>query len=183
MINPLLSIARGIFKIRGATDFTLIGNVEDALKVVPSQSKKVRYVDMNVASGGVARASTITSGAAATTVFSYSGSGLMFGFILNLESSSSNSDNWLILLQIDGDDVFTSAGLNSTDLISTTVYDLASAGTREPDTLGLEFNGTSLHFIPHLAIPYSSSVVIKVQKTTGGNKKFNAGLINLSKET
>lgn len=196
--NPVNADSNGNLNtaIYGGTDNTKVGNVTDRLKVDASissisggltltTSKKLRYDDMNVSNGGVARGTTIISGAAATTVYSYTGSGAFTGFLINLESSSSASDNWKINLIVDGEEIFNSTGMNSQDLISTSVYDFNSAGSREPAVLGIEMVDSVVTFSvsPNFPMAYASSVVIKIQKTVGGNKKFNAGLAMLTKET
>lgn len=159
----------------------VIGSYSDG-DDLSSVSKKLRYDDMNVGTGGVARGTTIITGAAATTVYSYSGSGVLTGFIINLASANNTGDNWQINLVVDGDEVFNSTGLNSTDIVG--VYNYNTAGNREPSSLGLEINDTVISFqSPLYPIRYSSSVVIQVKKTTGGNKAFNAGLVLLTKET
>jgi hypothetical protein len=153
--------------------------------IILSTSKKLRYDDMNAGMGGVARGTTITTGAAATTVYSYTGSGVLSGFLINLESASSSSDNWQINLLVDGEEIFNSVGIRSNDLISSSVYDYGSAGAREPFALGLEMSGSAIYFStsPNFPVRYETSVAIKVKKLTGGNKMFNAGLVILTKET
>ena len=161
----------------------LISSISGGL--VLSTSKKLRYDDMNAGTGGVARGTNIVNAAAATTVYSYSGSGSIIGFFINLEGSSSSSHVWQINLLVDGDEIFNSTGIVTPDLIAQAVYDLNTAGSREPSQLGLEMVGTGITFStsPVFPIKYDSSVTIKVQKVSGGDRAFNAGLVVLTKET
>lgn len=96
-------------KIIGATTSTAIGNTGDRLKVdatlssslPPTVTSKIRYMNMNKTTGGVDRA-TVVSNTAWTTVFSYSGNGLVHGWNLNLETPS----EWLIRFVVDGGNIF-----------------------------------------------------------------------------
>lgn len=168
-------------------DGTVIGNVGDRLKVdaIITVSKKLRYEDMNAGTGGVARGTTIVTGAAATTVYSYSGSGVLFGFLINLQSASMNSDNWQINLLVDGNEIFNTSGLNTADFIDDQIYNYNTGGSRETSALGMEMVGTTLYFDTTNTFPivYSSSVQIKITKTIGANKSFRAGLVQLTKDT
>lgn len=161
----------------------LVSSISGGL--VLTTSKKLRYDDMNASNGGVARGTLIVDAAASTTVYSYSGSGLVAGFYVNLEASASSSHKWQINFLVDGDEVFNSSGIVTTDLIDQTVYDLNTAGAREPALLGIEMvgNGVSFSTSPFFPIKYDSSVVIKVKKVSGGSRNFNAGLVILTKET
>lgn len=175
--------------LQGGTDGTKIGNVSDTLKVVttpssattttPSWSKKLRYVDMNVASGGVARATSIPNSASWTTIFSYSGSGYIAGALVNVETFSTG---WEFRLTIDGDIVFQ---LLDTDITGDAIYDLDDVADVNEAYLGLS-KGSHDRFLWHapLSSPvyYATSVVIDIRRQAGA-KKFQAGLMILSKET
>lgn len=140
---------------------------------------KLRYVDMGVASGGVAREAAITD-AAWTTVFSYTGSGLVFGFSLGLESGN---DKWLVRILCDGYDILPTAGLNSNDMNSASVYNL---GAFEGVGVNMIQTGSGLKWSSpnNLGLLYTTSFSIQVRRVTGGgSKKFRAGLIALTKET
>lgn len=165
-------------------------NVDSAISsitggLVLTTSKKLRYDDMNAGTGGVARGTSIVLAAAATTIYSYSGTGVFYGFLVNLESSSSSSQNWQVNLLIDGEEIFNTTGLNTSDFVSSNIYDYGTAGSREATVLGIEMVDTVLYFqcSPQFPISYSTSVQIKVKVTAGSTKKFNAGLAILTKET
>lgn len=178
-------------KLLGADDVTPIGHVGDRLKVdasgsvlsAPTLSSNLRYSDFNVSNGGIARNTVFTTGAAEQTVFKYDGTGVFFGFFLNLESSNSSSQNWTYKLTIDGNDIFEPV-LNSQDLVATTIYDLNSAGSREPAIAGIEFVDTVLYFTtpPGLPILFNTNVTINTALTAGATgKKFKAGLAIIRK--
>jgi hypothetical protein len=179
---------KGTNRIEGATDGTLIGNVGDSLKVVygsgsPTTStmswgKKLRYDDMNASTGGIARGSTITVAAGYTNIYSYSGSGYLAGLIVNIETFS----GWTFRLQIDGDTIFE---LVDTDLTTDTIYDVDDVTDSNQSNLGISKSSHD-RFVWHapmnLPIYYSSSIVVSI-KRTGSSKKFQAGLVVLSRET
>jgi len=175
-------------KIIGNTDGTAIGNTGDRLRVdaqftsvtttVPSWSSNLKYIDMNASNGGVARNTSIS--ATYTNVFSYTGSGFIAGFIINIETFN----DWTIKIIIDG---VTSMEISTSDLTSDTVYDMDDVTDANQVYLGLS-KGSHDRFVFHAPlnspIRYNSSITISLKKTTGpGGKKFQAGLIILSKET
>jgi len=174
-------------------DFINIGVVGDRLKVetavapnitfVNSFSNKLVYNDMNASNGGVARDTSITD-AAYTTVFSYTGSGYLAAFILNLETKP----DWIIRLIVDGADVLIpdTPGILSDDITSNFVYDL----DLEPESssrIGFLWgaNDRLIWTSPlGISMQFSSSATIQLRRVTGKlSKKFRAGLIALSKET
>lgn len=150
-----------------------------------SYSSKLRYLDMNVSNGGVARATSITN-STWVDVFSYTGSGLLTNFLINIEEGN----NWRIRLLVDSEEVFESTGLLTTDLSGDSVYDLDPSGKSIDENAGLYglFLGAhdAFRWSGPLGIPvkYNSSVVIKVKREAGAStKKFQAGLVILTKET
>jgi hypothetical protein len=151
-----------------------------AIPIQRSWNSKLRYVDMNASSGGIARGSAVTT--SWTDVFSYSGSGYISGFIINLETFTL----WKIRFIVDGEEIFDSAGITSDDLIGNAIYDMDDVADVNQSYLGLS-KGSNDRFVfssPSIQnIKYNSSVVIKVARVSGGTKKFQAGLIVLSKDT
>ena len=181
-------------RITGGTTRALIGNTGDRLKVdanltsistgaLSQYPNKLRQLDINASNGGIARGTTITNSTWAD-VFFYSGSGSMISFFLNLEHNA----DWLIRLIIDGEDVFSSSGILSTDFMATSIYNISG---NEEDALvaGLGFyfksNGNFVWVSPlNTPVRYNTSVTVKLKRNSGANsKKFQAGLINLTKET
>jgi hypothetical protein len=177
-----VTYASGLFKLKGNTDGTKIGNVGDRLKVdakvsVPALTSTLRYVDMNSSSGGVARNTNISTDW--TNIFSYSGSGNLVGFFINVETLPTG---WVFSLLVDGASIFEMSG---EDMTGDGLYDLDDVTDSNQAMLGIS-KGSHDRFIWHsplgLPIQYSSSVVVRLKRSTG-SKKFQAGLIILSKET
>lgn len=176
--------------IDGGTDNTTIGNVGDRLKVdavvttnggAPSSfSKKLRYRDLNVANGGIARGTTITT--AWSTLFTRSGSGLFTGVTVN---GSTMTSNWAFRFLVDGEEVFPSTGLLTSDMNSLNIYNLGTTTTNTTTQgLNVAVNSSSFFFTSpaYAPIAYSTSISVLARATTG-TKTFNAGLIVLTEET
>jgi len=176
-------------KIIGATNGTEIGNVDDRLKVdmtlssqtstVPSWSKNLRYVDMNASTGGVARSTSIATSTNWTTVYSYSGSGFLAGFLVNVETFT----GWEFRLLIDGSQIFS---ISDTDFSGDSIYDFDDITDVNQAILGLS-KGSHDRFLFHppmnSPIFYSTSIKVEIRRPTAVAKKFQAGLMMLSKET
>ena len=175
--------------IHGGTNGTTIGNTNDRLKVdaqftsitttVPSWSKNLRYMDMNASSGGIARGTSIATSATWTTIYSYSGSGFIAGLLINVETFT----GWEFKLLVDGETIF---DFLDSDLSGDTIYDVDDIGDFNQATLGIS-KGSHDRFIFHspLSSPiyYTSSVTVQIRRPTAGAKKFQAGLMIMSKET
>lgn len=183
-------------KITDGSDSTIKAKVKDVLgtnrlcvdSVVSNQSgminfltSKLRYVDMNANSGGIAR-STVVGSISWATVFNYTGSGFVHGFNLNIETK----DKWLVRFIVDGEEIFDPNGLSTTDLITDTVYDMDNNDIED-------YTGLNLHFGTHdkllwgfdaLALRFNSSVQLLIKRDIGAAlKKFHAGLIVITKES
>lgn len=148
---------------------------------VPCYSSKTRYDDMNSSTGGVDRDTSIDS--TFTTVYKYptsgTGSGLLFGFGITMESN----DNVYYRLLIDGEDVLMgSTGILSDDLAEGNKYNLKKDALE--DHVGLSLRDKTFRWKSPLNLPtcFTQSVEVRV-KRTGGSKKFKAGYAVLSKET
>jgi hypothetical protein len=172
--------------LQGATDGTKIGNVGDALRVVtqpisstttvPSWSSKLRYVDMDAASGGVARNTAIST--TYITIFQYTGSGFIAGFLVNAETFT----QWVFKFTVDGEMIFE---LTAEDITVDSIYDLDDVTDIAQSALGLSKGSHDrLIFNGPIGSPvrYESSVKVEIKRASG-SKKFQAGLIVLSKET
>jgi len=173
--------------IEGGSDGTTVGNTGDRLKVdatfssstttVPSWSKKLRYDDMNVSTGGIAR-DTSLSGGTWTTVYLYNGSGYLAGILMNVESWK----DWEFRLIVDTETIFT---LKADDIQNDKIYDLDDIDDVNQAFLGVS-KGSHDRFLWHppfsSSLYYASNVTVQARKI-GGAKKFQAGLVVLSKET
>jgi hypothetical protein len=179
---------------------TLIGNVGDRLKVdasvvlaggaTQSYTSKLRYVDMNVASGGIVRGVSVTAASGWNQVFSYTGSGLLSGFVISLETATL----WQVRLVVDGEEVFEGVtageGIASTDLTSDAIYDSDTSGRAVPELdqdLGIFWGAHDrFQWVGPLLVPvtYNSSVKIYIRRTVAAaTKKYQAGFVVIEKRT
>lgn len=177
-------------ELLGGTNQTKIGNVGDRLKVDSSFStppkvipaytgSTVRFNDMNVANGGVARDTSISSTTVYTTVYSYSGSGHLFAFVISLEGNLVGADPFNIKLVIDGVTCFE---VDTMDIGTTTYWDLSSAG--DEATMGLSLQNNSVRFSQkNGSLTYSTGLSIAIKKSAGGAKRFRGGMVYLTKDT
>lgn len=162
-------------------DADLVSVSTGALSQYPNNLK---YLDINVSNGGVARGSSITN-ASWVDIFSYTGSGSIMSFFINLE----HNHDWQIRFLIDGIDVFGAEGLLSSDFLNNSIYNL-NEGSNEnslQESLGVLFksNGNFIWSSPlNTPTRYNSSVTIKLKRVSGSNaKKFQAGIVTLTQET
>jgi len=156
------------FQILGGTDQTIIGNTADRLKVSAlsaggpiTTSKKFR-VDFN-------NGNTAVTGAAYTTFYSYSGSGLFWGFRVNTDQ-----DGGQIQLTIDGDIIFT-------NITSKNISDSGGANVNF-EYLSRAGAGT-FYFFPKYPIDYTTSVVLAAKRDNNGNLSVQQRIIYITKET
>lgn len=191
--SEALNFLKSITGVLSGNDLTPIGYVSDRLKVdalispgsgsAPSINKKLRYDDMNVANGGVARNTTITNSAWVTT-YSYTGSGLLFSFLLNTEENK----NWYIRFIVDNEEIFTSNGLSMSDLDSETLYDLDTEEGHSDNEgqlgISLSKHDKFIWSCPaNFPVRYETGVSIQVKRVSNSSsKKFQAGLVVLTKE-
>jgi hypothetical protein len=186
-------------EIIGGTDQTKIGNTGDRLKVdatisgtaITSKSAwspKLVYQDMNASTGGIARGTSITAAAGWTTIYNYAGSGQVISFLVNLDTTN----DWYIRFTIDDTyEIFTATGILGQDMTGDTIYDLDDSGKAADEGLGVShgiFLGSHNVFNwqgpLNTPIPYASRVKIQLMRApAAATKKFNAGLIVLTKET
>lgn len=174
-------------QIDGATDNTAIGNVGDRLKVDVAFSgtgfsnntwtSTLSYDDMNVSNGGIARKASVATSTNWTTTYARSGSGNLGGIVLTLETFV----GWEFRLVVDGTVVFSFV---DTDITTDSLYDLDDPTFSS--AIGLS-QGAHNKFIwhPPLNYPlrYSTSVTVQVRRPIANAKKFEAGLVILSKDT
>lgn len=174
-----LSISDGIDLLKGVFPKTI-----ETLPAVSSNpasaSKYLRYDDMNAATGGIARGTAISPNTTAA-LYSHSGKGQLYGFLLNLEDFQSTSKNWKIELLVDAQAVFS---FDTKDFVSVAAYDLKRQTTfREASILGLEVTESAFTFnSPRHPLRYAQNVLVRVTRTLGAAAKFQAGFIALTKE-
>lgn len=153
-------------RIRGDTDETLIGNIDDRLKVTNigagNPSGPISTSKFRIDSGG-----PITAPLLYATAYTYSGSGLFYGFYLDF-----NNKNVTTKLTIDGEQIFE--------------LDISNATVGDDDWCGLGVNGSDdvLKFCASpYPILYDTSVLIEVKRSSGSNKTLQHYLVWISKET
>lgn len=151
---------------------------------VPSIGPSIRYRDMKVANGGVAR-DTIITNAAYVTLFSKSGNGLFFGFACSLEEVQ----KYELRLVIDGNVIFdgiNSGSINTSDLEATGIYGYNDDEARVyVPVLGFHTRKKTIYFScpSDFPIKYSSSIVISIKRQAGeGSKKFKGGFVVLTED-
>jgi len=163
--------------IEDGTEKRLLVDSKGGLPIITG----ISYDDMNATSGGVARGTTINT--TFTRLYSYSGSGIFFGFLATLEKLDDDNPGkaYRIRLVIDGVEVFGPNGFIHTDFINPDLYGFLSDPVNP--FLGISFRGNTIRAaMPNGAIiPYSSSVEVYVRKLSDF-KAFRAGLIALSKD-
>lgn len=182
-------ITQGLQSLVGNTDGTKIGNVGDRLKVDSSFSSSprvspsyigtaVRFNDMNVANGGVARDTSITSTTVYTQLYSYTGAGHLFAFSVSFEGNLLGSDPFDIKLEIDG---ITCFEINTLDVGTSTFWNLGTVG--DELSMGISLNSNTFRFSQKEGgLRYDSSLKIYIKKNTGGSKRFRGGMVYLTKE-
>jgi hypothetical protein len=181
----------GTTQIIGSDEENIIGNTGDRLKVdaqfnvtttnISFQTNQLIYDDMNASTGGVARETIITS-STWVDVYSYSGTGYIHAFLVNIEDEK----KWRIRLVVDGVDIFGAAGVLTADIHDDDVYDLTN-NDKNYTGIGLEAgeHDTIIWQAPNnFPVRFNTSVTVKLKRDTGeSNKKFRAGLVTLIKES
>jgi hypothetical protein len=159
--------------------------VQSNISQVPSgmmaMNSKLRYLDMNVSNGGIARGSTVST--SWVNVFNRSGSGYLFFAIVSFETNT----DWEFRIVIDGEELFGSSGISINDIIGNSIYDLDTVGKGNGDLddhIGIvlgDHNRLTWHPPSGASLYFSSSIVIKIKRKAGtASKKFNAGLVSLT---
>lgn len=139
---------------------------------------KVRYDDMNVANGGTARGTSIST--TYVTLYNYSGSGQLFSFLVTFEGNLVGADIFIVKLEIDG---VTNFEISTDDLGTQQLYNLGTAGAEA--TMGFSSANNTVRFTAPggLGLQYNSSVKISIKKTVATTKLFRAGAVYLTKES
>lgn len=123
------------------------------------------YEDMNVSTGGVTRDTQIST--SFTSIYSYTGAGLFYGFRVTFESLGV----MLVRVLIDGVDYFMgSTGFNLADASAAGLYNLSSIAV-----LGISIEGNSFTLYPPGPLKFAASIVVRVAVISGASKKFKAG--------
>lgn len=144
---------------------------------VVSGLTKLAYDDMNVANGGVARATAIST--TYTTVYNRSGTGRIFGFSIAFEGNIIGADEFLVKYTVDSVVVFE---ISTADVGTAAIYNFNTDA--DGLLLGVQVsNNNFLHRTPgNASLSYASSVKVEIKKASGATKQFHAGLMVLTKE-
>lgn len=176
IINKILGVKNFLL---GGTDGTKIGNTSNRLLVdaqisaltsaiSPSLSSKTRVVT-------ITNSVNIPAGGGYTSVFSYTGSGVLVGF--NVEF---NNTDIVLRLRVDGEVIFDGTSISTYNSLLVT----ANSTDRRQMGSGIVTSSATIDWSLRLPLRYASSVVIDA--STGGGlltRTFNQGMIYLTKET
>ncbi len=168
-------------KLGGEKGLHVISDVNvNTIGAVPSINNALRFYDMNATNGGVARNTNI--GNAFTSIYDKDGSGLLFGFIVTVDTASEAT--WYIRLMVDSVDIFGTAGISFLDMKGITLYNLDASAKSNRATLmynSINFdNNTFMFNCPaNFPIRYSTNITIQLRKQ-GATKPFRAGLVTVS---
>lgn len=153
-------------KLVGGTDETLIGNVGDALKFdgeitanvttseITGNAANVR-VDASFQSISLNRANEPF-----TPVYSYTGTGKLYGFLVNF-----NSSNIIIKLSVDSNTIL--------ELDCENLNSLVSTGSEKGEFGWLQWEKTKYYikFKPDYSLGFSSNVVIEAKANSNSNNR------------
>lgn len=117
---------------------------------------------------------TIPSSVTYTTIYTYTGSGMLFGF-----NSEFNSTAVVLRLQIDGETILDGISIATYNGLVITTNDNA----RRQSGSGVVTTSSTFDFSLRLPIKYASSVVISARADAGIiARTFNQGAVYISKE-
>ena len=151
--------------------------VPGAVGPVPALGPNFTSEDMNVSTGGVARETAVGTGAW-VDVYSVLGAGLLLGYLVTLEEPK----KWLIRLIIDGNEIYGAAGIKTEDLDNEDMYGFEFNKEEKRSSAfnqGFNLGERTVYWQGPMGFPiaFETSIVIKLQKDTGADKKFLAGLV------
>ena len=164
----------GVNRLFVSTELTSV-----AAGAQPTIPPNTQWIDMNDTTGGVARGTSIPQGTK-QKLYSYTGSGLIFGWSVTLASLSSG---WAVHMEIDGNSNFGPNGLLTDELKSVSLYNFNSS---IPDFhMAITTDGDTFRFKGGLSTPqrYDSKIEIFAERVSNPAKDFDAGLIMIYKAT
>lgn len=145
------------------------------------QGAKLAFDDMNAGTGGVARATGITSTTVYTVLYNYTGSGQLFAFLVGFEGNLIGADNFNLKLEIDGVTVFI---VDTNDIGTGNLYNLNTVG--DEVAMGFSLTTNVLRFAGPRpgGLYFASSVKVSIKKgTSATSKQFRAGAVYLMKDS
>lgn len=190
-LNGCVYTSAGVTLTNGqqvATQCTSTGRIQvDTLSTVPQQTSpmyngvKTRFIDMNVASGGVARGTGIASTSVYTVLFNYTGSGYLFAYLIGFEGNLVGSDNFIVKLEIDSTIIYE---IDTNDIGTANLYNLNAV--QDEIAMGFSLTSNVLRFTSPRSggLYYATSIKVSIKKGTNAtSKQFRAGAVYLTKET
>lgn len=184
-VNNTDSYDNSLVGLMGGTDNTRIGNVGDRAKVDAQISsiiggfttpKNISYEDGQYTRDAQPPLATWT------TIYTYSGSGLFYGFNLNLEGAGAGeADKWFVNVVTDGTyNMFGANGINCKDIIDNNIYDILDI--QPSDFCGLAFHDNVMRVdLKDSPIRFTTSITLQVRRITT-LKKYKAALIKIAKD-
>lgn len=147
----------------------------------PTTTSKIKYLDMNPTNGGIARETDVSD--TFVNILDIIGSGLIYGFLINLE----RGDEWIVKYNVDGNDVFSTDGIKTSDIVDNNIYDLEFSNNFFPDNIGINMymESDKLVWNPPCGYPieYGQNITISIKRDDNKNKQFRGGLLILTRET
>lgn len=156
--------------------------------IVPTLGTALSYDDMNASNGGIPRETSVTAGSPGNWVqlYTYSGSGLLMGFLTTLQNLNGTASNyWQIRLVIDGNDLFGSAGISMRDMSHNQTYNWNTGSTPSPTWGGLNLVQDTFRWDApnNLPVTFESSVTIYIRRIGSADRDWRAGIVCIVKES
>lgn len=146
------------------------GATNSGLEISVSVDASIPSISSKLRSDGEFSETTITAdGPSWQTAYLYNGSGLLFDFFMDFNSSDVN-----IRLSVDSEVIFT---------YTVDEIDNIKVDDRKSPTWLSEDSSNKITFNPRWPIKYNSQVKIEVHNTKNSNKKIERRVVTLTKET
>jgi hypothetical protein len=139
------------------------------------------WEDMNVASGGIARNTSLDIAAGRTVVYLASNpskGGVIYGWLITLQNLSSG---WRIYMKIDGMENFGTTGLLSDDLKGISIYNYSPSVPNFHMNLATEGDTVRFQANPGNPLEFKNTIELSVERIANPAKLFDAGLMNIYK--
>lgn len=172
--------------LQGGSDNTTIGNVGDRLKVdaqvtssnTAFDASKNSFIDLNASVGGVARNTIIP--ATFTNVYSYTGSGVFYGFLVGTE----NLQDFFARVVVDGVyyPFFGTAGLSLGDVDSNALYNIREFSAQGNEPFDMAYRNNNFYWFCSCGFGFNTSITLQL-RSVGGNRRFRAGFVRVTKDS
>lgn len=147
--------------------------------VQPVTPPETEWEDMNGTTGGIARGTSLGPADGKTRIYSYTGSGVLYGWLTTVSNLSSD---WRVYMEIDGNDNFGTSGLLMDDFKGVNAYNYSPSV--QEFHMGLATAGDTLRFKGVLEFPirFLTSFEIFVERISNPSKTWDAGLVCIKKD-